>query len=1394
MIHKYIFLTIAIFSALLRADILYTENFDEDGVWPDGWTHDEYIDPDTGEESVSNWRVDDRSQPTEEGFTPPAAVFWWSPAVPLPRYDTDTWYSLSLQSPDIDVGDNDAVLVKFDISLDFYNASAHTNGMIIEANGGNGWVEMLKYEIGPGAGFVEINFRTESFTTDVEGGTLQLRWTAYGTDSYYIDGWFVDNIRVISLPKLSSVHIESNNATDNQTAIEGDEVTLTLTSEVTLTGPPYIQVNGSETVVIPQGSNTYTSTHIVSDTDDDGPVTFSIDFTSLDGGIDGATVNNTTDNSKVIIDRTPPPPFSVGETVTTLGGNVFEGKWNSTNTSLELEVSVPEDSSVIEFNYFQGNSISFDGSDDRVTIPSNSLYQFSDQFTVELWVKPNSYQDYEGAISYGMDAVNDAGFAIAYFATGWCFYLKTTDSIPDWPTMIAASAPTAQWTHLAGTYDGSKAKLYRNGILMDEQNMTGNIEWDNVADLYIGYFNSSSSNKYFDGQIDEVRLWNTVRTGLQIKGNKSITLQGNETGLVGYWRADEPLGITLSDMTANDIDGTLSGATFVTLNSPINFSTPVYDNTVIIGSNYQLRTKMGLNDFQTFDDLQEITNADFVATTKTISGAANSFTSVNGYQHNETALISALLYDQSGNFSLGDTSAMSLEIDLIANDPTSASITSDNTNSSYAKTGDMVTINMSYDEDIISTSSSIESNAATDTDLGSEQFKAEYTLTGSEPEGVLDFVIDATDYMGNPGSYSLTTDGSQVTYDKTPPELTYVNISSNNADTAWAKVDDFISIAFTSNEVISLDSLALIPSVAILGQTASVTDLQNNKFSAVYVPTDSDSEGEAAFEIQFSDLSGNDGTPVTASTNNTKVIFDRTPPTDFTVGLLTPTGGNQVAGIWNLTNTGMDVIIPVANDTTLKNGTVQLYGKIGSNDFGPLGSISTILSTEINTDKTISVTGELIEGLTGFAEGEIIYVKAEMTDRPGNSTEGSQSATEILIDETPASITPIAIISNNDNTALAKVGDTVTVSFTTSEILIDTTVSISGHSVTITGLGSNQFKAEYAMAEGDPEGVIEFEISFIDVQGNPLTGTNATTDASEVTFDKTKPTLDPATITSDNSCSSGAIAKAENIVTINFTSLETLLSTFSIVMGDTVSVTDLGSSQYKIDHQLTAEDSEGDVSFLIRVTDLVGNVSEDITTTTDGSNVEFDNTLPLLTNVHIESNNNYSSIAVLGDLTTLTFEADEPLSSTTVVISSSSVTATESNGVYTANYTIQESDIAVGGFLSFAIDFADCPGNIGLTDSTTTDESFVSIDIGPPEMVSVKIFSTNQDSSWSKIDDSVSVYFVVNEPLKLDGNPASSLKIGGNSVDMYNVENTNYQGDYVMTDSDTEGEVSFEIS
>ena len=169
---------------------------------------DRYIDPETGEVYTSfgqnNWRVDNSFQ-SDPGFTPPAAVFYYTPRIPLPnnvyiggtypdeagndpQSTLETSYELSLQSPDINVGSNTSVMVEFTFSLDYWtNPTAHINGMVIEADGGSGWVEMLKYEVGGvGAGQdFDATLRTETFIVDTESGVLKLKWRAYGTDSYF---------------------------------------------------------------------------------------------------------------------------------------------------------------------------------------------------------------------------------------------------------------------------------------------------------------------------------------------------------------------------------------------------------------------------------------------------------------------------------------------------------------------------------------------------------------------------------------------------------------------------------------------------------------------------------------------------------------------------------------------------------------------------------------------------------------------------------------------------------------------------------------------------------------------------------------------------------------------------------------------------------------------------------------------------------------------------------------------------------------------------------------------------------------------------------------------------------------------------------------------------------
>src|SRR5262249_10779327 len=69
-----------------------------------------------------------------------------------------------------------------------------------------------------------------------------------------------------------------------------------------------------------------------------------------------------------------------------------------------------------------------------------------------------------------------------------------------------------------------------------------------TAPLRIG---SGAGDFPWIGDIDEVRVWNTARSASDISADMHITLVGNETGLAGYWKLDEPIGVTFFDSSAN---------------------------------------------------------------------------------------------------------------------------------------------------------------------------------------------------------------------------------------------------------------------------------------------------------------------------------------------------------------------------------------------------------------------------------------------------------------------------------------------------------------------------------------------------------------------------------------------------------------------------------------------------------------------------------------------------------------------------------------------------------------------------------------------------------------------------------------------------------------------------
>ncbi|MDB9436942.1 hypothetical protein PN450_09035, partial [Dolichospermum lemmermannii CS-548] len=115
-----------------------------------------------------------------------------------------------------------------------------------------------------------------------------------------------------------------------------------------------------------------------------------------------------------------------------------------------------------------------------------------------------------------------------------------------------------QWVHLAGVYDGTNWILYRNGSQVSITSDTkGAVSVNNNWAIGSRGTTGSESERFFAGQIDEVRIWNVARSQTDIQSNKDKTLNGNETNLVAYYQANEGTGTTLTNKVNSLSNGQL---------------------------------------------------------------------------------------------------------------------------------------------------------------------------------------------------------------------------------------------------------------------------------------------------------------------------------------------------------------------------------------------------------------------------------------------------------------------------------------------------------------------------------------------------------------------------------------------------------------------------------------------------------------------------------------------------------------------------------------------------------------------------------------------------------------------------------------------------------------------
>lgn len=213
-------------------------------------------------------------------------------------------------------------------------------------------------------------------------------------------------------------------------------------------------------------------------------------------------------------------------------------------------------------------SIQLNGTSQSINCGSSSDFNFTNALTLEAWIYPTDFKEeiYMNTIVARTSwDPNSYGWSFRYGSSSGSLNFNMSGGGLSWVDCIANNVLTLNtWQHVAATYDGIDMKLYVNGILVATQNFPGTII-NSSNDLCIGTINSPVDwdMRYMAGKIDDVRIWNFVRTDFQIFSNMSQFV--SSPNLVAYYLMADGRLSTLHDNTRNGHTATLIGSpTWVT--------------------------------------------------------------------------------------------------------------------------------------------------------------------------------------------------------------------------------------------------------------------------------------------------------------------------------------------------------------------------------------------------------------------------------------------------------------------------------------------------------------------------------------------------------------------------------------------------------------------------------------------------------------------------------------------------------------------------------------------------------------------------------------------------------------------------------------------------------------
>lgn len=599
--------------------------------------------------------------------------------------------------------------------------------------------------------------------------------------------------------------------------------------------------------------------------------------------------------------------------------------------------------------------------------------------------------------------------------------------------------------------------------------------------------------------------------------------------------------------------GNVSAGYWNGTNTNLEVTVPIANDGTLQNGSLQITGYVGGNPKE---DLGASATVLIISTTQTITLDDTDFTSKAWFLDSQTFSLTATLSDAAGNSTDGSASGTTLSIDQSA--PSISSITSATGDQTWG-VGATIDVTVNFDETVTLSGGDLLTNLNSGAQLTtgaftSTTFSETYTVSEGEDAPSLNVSsfslsggsVKLLDVAGNNADLATIgtnlEDNTNLIVDGSTPSIS--SITSTEVLESFG-VDDEINITINFSEALTLSGGNLLVTLET-GTTDQVVTISSINSSSTASETYTVQNGDESADLTVKTVSLSGGSLVDAGGNsvdlslppgnnladNKNIAVDGAGPAAFTVSTATVTGGNVVNGFWNGTNSDIEVIVPIANDASLEDGTVQVRGFFGDiSGAENLGSSNNILGAHLGSSITVTITRDNFESMVGYGPATTLKLTAILADAGGNSTTGTQSASTFVIDEDEPTISSI---SSTTADGTYGIGDDVNVTINfSSEVTISggnllTSLNSSAQLSTSSISGVDELSQTYTISALDESTDLDVSslvlsggsVSLTDAAGNSAdlnnlpTGASSLVGSSALEIDGIVPTISSITSTS----------------------------------------------------------------------------------------------------------------------------------------------------------------------------------------------------------------------------------------------------------------------------------------